>query len=176
MPFKSGELELRTPLRQWVPRFFTLNVTDKGAELAYYYSRKEFEIGGGPAEVINLKGSHVTIHDKHTLVPRRLCVITESNELHLRTAGYTDTVDWAAALQSEPEVEVVSEAKGKAMDANITRVRHTAPSPPPLPRALAAASCQRAGSLLGAPTMTSAPLAHRARRSRGRLTTCTTSP
>ena len=56
--------------------------------------------------------------------------ITESNELHLRTAGYTDTVDWAAALQSEPEVEVVSEAKGKAMDANITRVRQTAPSPP----------------------------------------------
>ena len=49
-------------------------------ELAYYINEKEFQIGGGPAEVIDLRNARVTIHDASTLVPRRLMIVTESNE------------------------------------------------------------------------------------------------
>ena len=131
MVFKSGELELHTPLNKWVKRFFTLNarphvkrrrsfchgrptlapwpkaspraacsvpctrhahvtrtpahvssctrlvlhpnddtcdpllrssrsLTGQEHELSYYLSQKEHDVGGGPAEVIDLRKARVT--------------------------------------------------------------------------------------------------------------------
>ena len=104
---REGVLELRTGYNKWVKRYWTLNQY----ELAYYLSKKEYDQGGGPGDVVDLRGARITVHDAKTLVPRRLMIVTGDAELHLRTAGYSETVDWCGALQQT--ATVLSEAKGR---------------------------------------------------------------
>ena len=113
---REGVLELRTGYNKWVKRYWTLNQY----ELAYYLNKKEYDQGGGAGDVIDLRGARITVHDSKTLVPRRLMIVTSDAELHLRTAGYSETVDWCGALQQT--ATVISEAKGrKEVTARITR-------------------------------------------------------